>query len=324
MSDFVKIEYSNSVDLGDIMYHNSFRNRIYIDADVSKPEYEIEEDGIEDADGEFDPTLQKWAKKYTLTFYAQEFLVDALTLMAIHDQIYVTLKNDESSQVLDVEVDYTWDGTIECWAEVVIKFTTEYIIKRNCDTGLQDGCIDPVHTSGYTVQDLDGAGAGNWTDPGDNDISDGEIMFFYVTYSSGQYYGDADNAVGFYKLVSGSWVLLDMDDGQYGEVSSPLAIYLVKCGVVFNEVPFIFNITDEGGGDAKIYAISGCVETEFFQVQYDDGGGWSDIGDPAPASSFIAGYTVSPGAGVDIDFRISWYNHSCDYGTGNEATQTIT
>ena len=326
MNDFILIEYSNSVDLGGIIYHNGFQPKIYLDADVSKPRYEIEEDGIEDADGQFDPTWQKWAKKYSITFYAEEYLIDALSLMTLHDQVYITLKNGESSLVLDVEMeDPSWDASIECWAEVTISFTTEYIIKKNCDEN-EDECVAPKITVGYAYDADDGStGQDKWEG---TTATNGETAFFYTATagsSNGYYVGTSAIIAGVYRFDSDNgWELIEIDDGDFVDVTAITdCVYLVKDDVRYWKVPYITSVTDNADGTATVKANAVQVEDMFYQLQYDSGGGFADIGDPQLASAFEAGVTVTTGAGT-FDFRINWYTHSCDYGTGNEVEETIT
>jgi hypothetical protein len=320
MNDYILIEYSNSVDFGDIVYHDGFENKIYLDADVSKPDYELLEEGIENGEGEFSPTFQKWKKKYSIRFYAQEFLVDALTLMALHDNITITLRNGEGSVVKDVEVEPVWDDSIECWAEVTITFSTDYVIRKSCDTNLDSGCVSPVYTATES-HDADGAGQATWEEP--VGITKGTIYFFYKGLEGGDsvYVGDP---IGVYSFNGSGWTELDVEAGQMIEVDDITdCVYLIKFGTNFYKIPYIRAITDEGGGDAKISAYSYGMENTFFQVQADDGGGYADVGDPQYASVFENGFVVSPGAGT-FDFRILWYIHGCDYGYSNVENKTIT
>jgi len=323
VNDYILIEYSNSVDFGDILYQNTFENRIYLDADVSKPEYEIVEEGTENGDGEFFPTFQKWAKKYSITFYAQEFLVDALTLMTLHDQITVTLRNGEASNVLDAEVEYKWDSNIECWAEVTLSFVTDYIIRKKCDENSTTCGTAVVSTGGIYDADDGGAGTDKWDYT--TSSTNGEIAFFYTGYADGVYSGTVAIPVGFYMLTGGVWVLMDMEDGAFGDITTIASVvFIVKSGLYYYRLPYIVSVTDETGGDATIVAISAQIENTFFQVQYDTGGGYISLGSPQQASAFDLGVTLSPGAGVLINFRILWYTHSCTYGVGNVIAQTIT
>ena len=324
MSDYILLEYSNSHDFGDIAYHNSFINRVYLDADVSKPEYELLEEGIEDADGEFDPTFQKWAKKYSIVFYAQEFLVDALTLMTLHDQVYITLQNGESSQVLDVDVSYKWDADIECWAEVTISFVTTYVIRKNCDEDFDYQCHEALITCA-SVYDADGAGAAEWAR---TDVGNLETAFFYTAYGDGQYEGTDAIPVGFYKGVDGAWVRQLLGTGGFGDVTDLSGagdcIFLSEALPFYSRVPFIWNVVNETLGFATIWSLVNGIESTFFQVYVNDGSGYVAKGSPALASDFIHGYTVNSGAGGALDFKILWYTHSCTYGYSNIVTQAIT
>jgi len=323
MNDYILIEYSNSTDFGDILYQNTFANKIYLDADVSKPEYELVEDGTENGDGEFFPDFQKWSKKYSITFYAQEFLLDALTLMALHNQINITLKNGESSNVNDIEIDYTWDSNIECWAEVVITFSTMYISQTGCNEGLSSGCQEGRYTADDVYQSDDsGVGEAWWLATAVPPPSNGTISFFHQN-DIGYGYSGA-NQLGFYRFNGTVWELIEFSDGDFGEVTAMTdALFLSKQGTLYYKIAFLRGVSDETGGDAEMFCYATGVESTFYQAQYDDGGGWVDIGDPQLASAFDGGFVVSPGVGT-FDFRIFWYTHSCEYGYSNEVTQTIT
>ena len=321
MNDYILIEYSNSVDFGDILYQNTFENRIYLDADVSKPEYEIVEEGTENGDGEFFPTFQKWAKKYSITFYAQEFLVDALTLMTLHDQITVTLRNGEASNVLDAEVEYKWDSNIECWAEVTLSFVTDYIIRKKCDENQDLSCLAAICTAD-DVYDIDdgGAGALQWATP---ELNAGVTSFFYRNTAGGEYGGDP---IGFYKSIDNVWTLIDMEVGQVSEVTG-LATpnWLIKVSdLTYKRVPYLDSVTDQTGGVAQLTVSADGIENTFFKVQKDIGAGYVDVGTPQLSSAFTLGYDITVGAGVAIDFRIEWYTHNCAYGYSNVVAQTIT
>ena len=323
MNDYILIEYSNSTDFGDILYQNTFVNRIYLDADVSTPEYELVEDGEENGDGEFFPSFQKWSKKYSITFYAQEFLVDAITLMALHDQINITLKNGESSNVKDIEVDPTWDSNIECWAEVVITFSTMYITRVGCDENMETTIVASVTADDVYDADDGGAGSARWANP---QLYPEQTSFFYINTADGEYVGGTGQRIGFYKSTNGEWVSISLADGSFGGVTAFTdAEWLYKISdYQYQRVPYITSVTDETGGVAKVTVVSSGIEGSFLQLQQDTGGGFADIGDPLVAGSWGGGHDVTVGAGVGIVFRVYCYTHSADYGYSNEVTQTIT
>ena len=324
MNDYILIEYSNSVDFGDILYQNTFENKIYLDADVSKPEYEIVEEGTENGDGEFFPTFQKWAKKYSITFYAQEFLVDALTLMTLHDQITVTLRNGEASNVLDAEVEYKWDSNIECWAEVTLSFVTDYIIRKKCDENQDTSCITAVCVAD-DVYDADdgGAGTARWLAP---ETYPGETSFFYISSAACGVYNAF--GVGFMKSIDNVWTSIDLEVGEMGEVTGLTdPSWLVRVtDVQYNRMPYICSIVALGGGNIQVFADSDGVEDMFWQLQRvenPDPFPGDNLGSPQLATAFKLGYTIQ--AGVNTwKFRIHWYTHSCDYGYSNTVVLLVT
>ena len=82
-------EQDFTMDAGTIVYTNpSFRNVLYLKADLAKPEYPFEEEG-ENRDGYFFPTKQISEKRYRFAFFASEYLLDVMRFirMADHAQI---------------------------------------------------------------------------------------------------------------------------------------------------------------------------------------------------------------------------------------------
>jgi hypothetical protein len=94
-SPYTLIEWFNNCDLSDVIYQNinsyAYKNRMYIDGPISKPEYPFKEDGVEDGNSDYNVTFQKWEKKEILTVAkCPDFIVDSLTAMKLHDTIEVT------------------------------------------------------------------------------------------------------------------------------------------------------------------------------------------------------------------------------------------
>lgn len=138
--DFLKIEYRSIHDLGEkILYQNGFQNKVYLDVNVKAPTYPITESGEENGDGDFIPTFQKWQKRYTFTTYVPEFLADALTLLPLHDYVWITFQNNETNKVKDIEVETDWqdigstDETQSCFCKITISFAVDSIITIGCN-----------------------------------------------------------------------------------------------------------------------------------------------------------------------------------------------
>lgn len=74
-----------TMDAGTIVYANPiFKNVLYLQADIAKPEYPFEEEG-ETRDGYFFPTKQISEKRYRFNFLASEYLLDVMRFIRMAD-----------------------------------------------------------------------------------------------------------------------------------------------------------------------------------------------------------------------------------------------
>ena len=74
-----------TMDAGTIVYKNpTFKNVLYLQADIAKPEYPFEEEG-ETRDGYFFPTKQISEKRYRFNFLASEYLLDVMRFIRMAD-----------------------------------------------------------------------------------------------------------------------------------------------------------------------------------------------------------------------------------------------
>ena len=140
----IKIEWWNKCDLADIVYsidltftgviEGDYHNVVYLDVDVTKPEYVLEEEAQENHEQTVIVQNQKWTKKYRCEYKAPEFMADALTVMQLHDNIYITLPDDEPVKVKDINVSVEWPeaGGHECFANIILEWSFEDIIKTAC------------------------------------------------------------------------------------------------------------------------------------------------------------------------------------------------
>ena len=73
------------MDAGTIVYTNpAFKNVLYLQADLAKPEYVFEEEG-DTRDGYFFPTKQISEKRYNFSFFASEYLLDVMRFIRMAD-----------------------------------------------------------------------------------------------------------------------------------------------------------------------------------------------------------------------------------------------
>jgi len=74
-----------TMDAGTIVYTNpAFKNVLYLQSDLAKPEYPFEEEG-ETRDGYFFPTKQISKKRYRFNFLASEYLLDVMRFIRMAD-----------------------------------------------------------------------------------------------------------------------------------------------------------------------------------------------------------------------------------------------
>ena len=74
-----------TMDAGTIVYKTpAFKNVLYLQSDLAKPEYPFEEEG-ETRDGYFFPTKQISEKRYRFNFLASEYLLDVMRFIRMAD-----------------------------------------------------------------------------------------------------------------------------------------------------------------------------------------------------------------------------------------------
>nr|UWI05785.1 MAG: hypothetical protein [Bacteriophage sp.] len=93
MDGYLCIEWSDAenmeVDGGQIVYDVAqFKNRVYVCAELGKPEYKFEEEG-EERDGYFFPEKQISEKTFRFIFLAPEYLCDVMRLIRMSDFVTV-------------------------------------------------------------------------------------------------------------------------------------------------------------------------------------------------------------------------------------------
>lgn len=96
VSDYLKITWSDTENMeyegGQIVYSGiPFKNVVYLCTELGKPEYVFEEEG-EKRDGYFFPEKQISEKTYKFTFLAPEYLIDALRIIRMSDNVTVEAK----------------------------------------------------------------------------------------------------------------------------------------------------------------------------------------------------------------------------------------
>lgn len=122
----IKITFSNPKDVAGIFYKGGkgFVGKLYLDADLGKPIYTYEEEGDENTLGDFDRSYARVSKQYTVTTHLQEYMIDALSVIQLHNDIYVVASNGASFKCIDFKIsEPSWSETVSAFAEVTLTFT---------------------------------------------------------------------------------------------------------------------------------------------------------------------------------------------------------
>lgn len=88
---YMRVSWRNSSDLMGIVYQTGFRNILLLESELTKMSPEIQEEGVEDGNGRFYPTSQRFVENLRFDEWAPQYLVDALTAAQMHDDVQVEI-----------------------------------------------------------------------------------------------------------------------------------------------------------------------------------------------------------------------------------------
>lgn len=129
VSDYLKIEYSNSYDLemkgGPIQFADGFKFVCYLDTQIGKPEYVFEEEATERMGYTFVES-QVSKKIYKFTFLAPEYLCDALRIVRLCDTKRITSKG-RTYDLTTFSMEPEWEEQGDL-AAVECEFETDTVI----------------------------------------------------------------------------------------------------------------------------------------------------------------------------------------------------
>ena len=119
----IKLEWWNSYNILDVYYAGGYKNRIWLNVDVQRPNYPITRETEEDSLGEEHNVFLKWEKQYTFDMYCTEPLADAISAITMHDNVWVTFANGYSARCKDFMSDISWTN-INSLAKCTCTFIT--------------------------------------------------------------------------------------------------------------------------------------------------------------------------------------------------------
>lgn len=135
ISPYLKIEWWDNenffMDAGIVVYKyangTQFKNVLYLQADIAKPEYPFEEEG-ETRDGYFFPIKQISEKHYRFSFLASEYLLDVMRFIRMADYAQIE-KNGQTYSIDTFLITPDWEDNGDV-AAVEAEFDTATVAKK--------------------------------------------------------------------------------------------------------------------------------------------------------------------------------------------------
>lgn len=170
LDSLYKLTWWNSCDINySILYNPStvdcdqFKNFLYLDAGLFKPEYDTKEEGEENGRGDLNTIFQRWQKNLHFDCMCPEFLADALSGVFMHDEIYVRRPKNEFQLVLDNEykvlrvVPDVKNVADDCFQLVDLKLLLEdnYTDSECCDESPLIDCTPCDYNVALSSEDCD-------------------------------------------------------------------------------------------------------------------------------------------------------------------------
>lgn len=296
MANYLKLEWWNECDLGDIYYAGGYVNKFYYETEVGKPEYVVEQDTQENGEGE-DVVLSQVRKKiYQIEMYVPEYVVDSLVDMALHDNIRLTYTNGLYSSVIrNVEVGVVWEeDSNDCMAVVTIKFQQD-------DQLVDNACCSPLNVLECLTPCL--------TVIGFKDDHESLVQ--------NAYYIDKSDSPVIVQYVSAAFLPVDCDNNYVFSEDADMEMFWN--GTAWYEAPEItgssFNL-DVINNILSVNVTGQALPNTFLQAYYSTNGvTYFLIGDPVTAAVFLASgisFTLSPIPALTY-VKVFMYNHNCQY-----------
>jgi hypothetical protein len=137
-SKYLTINYSNTCDLGDIIYQYDMNQTIWFESETMEPSFTLEEEGQKNGEGRFVRTFGRQVKKYLArTKEMPDYMVDVFNRMRLHDTISLTDLVGDTNVVYNLEVEHEWLHEDKYYAKIDLTFDYD-------ETALMSGCCTNV------------------------------------------------------------------------------------------------------------------------------------------------------------------------------------
>ncbi len=294
---YLKIEYWNSVDLGDVLFQTGWKGKIYLDVEVERPDYNTTIESDVNGENKEIPKFKKLEKVYKFECPMQEDLVDAFKFIQLCDNIEITLQTGETVVVDQLRAEHEWQEA-GCLANVTVNFTEDYIIGGTCTENMNAGCICDVIAGSFAYIDVPGA----YANP------QGTIA---LLYTSAPIPGARYVAKLFEASATYTWLELPSalpGDCYTNDDDSTQWYY----DATYWQLLPGFIISSSYAAPNQSF-IGWAPEGLFVTLWLDLGLGYVDYGDFA-SQDLETGITVNVGVSGSHHAKLEVWNHSCDLG----------
>lgn len=188
-SRYTMLEWDNDgCDMNPIMYATGYKNRLYLDGQIFNEAPTIVEEGSEDGNGRFIPTLRKYIANFKIEDVIPFYIADALTVLVMHKNVVVTLPFATYTGVIS-EIKPTTVQEENTWLyRFTMTFQTEHVYQTGacCEPiklpevvpPVEPGCNATIENLAY-VEDNTGLVTVNWDVFGDCD----RVLLQWISFS---------------------------------------------------------------------------------------------------------------------------------------------
>ena len=149
---YIKIIYWGEVNIeykgGEIDYNDDYKNYIYVDSYIGKPEYPLLEE-LDNRDGYTYIKHQISEKRFQFEFICAEYMADALRILNLHDHIQINLPDGRIYDVENALVTPKWDE-VGYKAIETIEFDVGDTIIKKIGYGVKRGDYNDDYNNDYS------------------------------------------------------------------------------------------------------------------------------------------------------------------------------
>lgn len=133
---YLTINYSNTCDLGDILYSEGLIQTIWFESETMEPSFPQEEQGVNNGEERFVRSFARQTKKYLArTKEMPDFMAEVFHRMKLHDNIEMIDLVGNENDVYNLEVDHEWlyDDKYLVKIDLTFDYNEAFVIAGCCN-----------------------------------------------------------------------------------------------------------------------------------------------------------------------------------------------